>query len=96
MRAGRERRNADRREDLVGAQRRREHVDEEIVQGDGALAGRRCRHDLGAQRHQHRGRILRRIGVRKVAAERRLVADAHCSHRREGSRERGAVARDLG
>ena len=63
-------------------------VDGEVLDRDRARATRGHDRDRGAERREHRRRILGRVGVRETAADGRLVADPHRGDAREGVRER--------
>ena len=94
--ACRGRRHADLRQQLVRCDRRREGVDEELVDRDGALAARAPEHDAGAHRQHHRAQIARGVGVREGAADRAEVANEGVGDlwRRRG--DRGIAADHLG
>ena len=80
---------------LAGLEYRREITDEELVEGYAPLAllARQC--DLGIERDQHWRRVLRRVGVREVAADGTLVPNADGRHVSERCGQSGAVAIEL-
>jgi hypothetical protein len=69
------RRNSNRRHELTGLKSGREHVDEELVGRELALAVLAGDDDRGAERLQHRRVVGGRVGVRDAAADRPAVAD---------------------
>src|SRR6267378_5262146 len=80
--------DADLRQDLVGRERGGERVDEELVDGDHPFTLRSLHHDRGAKREHRGGVVVRGIGMREVATDRREIA-----HERIGD-HRGGVDED--
>src|SRR5512142_118579 len=76
--------DADLGEDLVRLERRRERIDEELVDGDHALALRGARDHARAERQHRRRVVVRGVGVREVAAHRREVAHERIGDDRHG------------
>src|SRR5207249_5082830 len=82
-RARRQRSELDAEQDLAGLERRLEEIDEERVERDAALAEPGPRDDDAIESEQRDRRVLRRVGVREIPAEGRLLADAPRRDRRE-------------
>ena len=80
---------------LAGLEPGGQVVDEQLLGRQAPLAGLAAQRDRRVEGDQHRRRILGRVGVREVAAERRLVADAHRGDLPERLAQRGRIGADL-
>src|SRR2546422_9826625 len=92
-----ERRHFEQRDQLVQAKRRFQVAGAEFLHRNAALARSPGNRDAGAERAQHRRQVHVGIGVRKMAAHGRHVADPNVGQRAQRARDhRPALSHDFG